>query len=50
MVVHEQGLMCRIAMDDRLRGEGVPPDHPGACIGPLNFRVGSVDSFGVRQF
>jgi len=33
-------------MDDRLKGEGAPPDFVGAGLGPWTFRVGSVDSFG----
>ena len=46
MVVQEQGLLSRMGMDDRLKGEGAHPDHRGAGVGPWTFRVGSVDSFG----
>ena len=46
MVVQEKGLLSRIGMDDRLKGEGAPPDFVGAGLGSWTFRVGWVDSFG----
>ena len=46
MVVQEQGLLSRMRMDDRLKGDGAPPESGGADLGPWTFRVGSVDSFG----
>ena len=42
------GLLSQMGMDDRLKGEGAPPDHGGAGLGPWTFRVGLVNSFGGR--
>ena len=37
VVVQEQGLLSRMGMDDRLKGEGAHPDHGGRVLdlGPL---------------
>ncbi len=37
MVVQEKGLLSRIGMDDRLKGEGAPPEYGGRVLdlGPL---------------
>ena len=41
-----RGLLSQMGMDDRLKGEGAPPDHGGAGLEPWTFRVGLVNSFG----
>ena len=41
MVVQEQGLLSRMRMDDRLKGDGAPPDYGGRVLdlGPLGLVV-----------
>ena len=36
VVVQEQGLLSRIGMDDRLKGEGAHPDHGGRVLQTVN--------------
>ena len=46
LAVQEQGLLSCFGVVDGFDRKGAPPDHGRAGLGPLTFRVGSVDSFG----